>query len=257
MQTCFQGRGIADLHSRCSNASELNELSWNDVAVDERQIVNNWPCCRWGHSLVVIEGGRAVVFGGESEGSTCSDVQAGALFLPLLLPGPRLKAALGQVLDTNTWQWSAMQCTGEKPERRFGHSCVYHNGNVIIFGGSKGAGYYEDLCCCACHAQSIFLLEGAALHPQTPAGRQERIHHAAPPEPRRIPCFFHPHRALRRASTPPSPCARAPFCDASASCARRVPPPLPARPPPASAVVITAVRCWFLTPVVEHYRHAR
>jgi hypothetical protein len=109
------------------DASELGELSWEGVTdVSVRRGNPSWPCGRWGHSLVVIDGGSAVVYGGESQDETCSDIQ---------------------LLDTRTWQWQCIKCTGESPERRFGHSCVYYEGNIIIFGGSKGAGYYDDLCC--------------------------------------------------------------------------------------------------------------
>ena len=52
--------------------------------------------------------------------------------------------AVSQVLDTYTGRWERMNCTGECPGRRFGHSCVYYNGMVIIFGGSSSHFLYRD-----------------------------------------------------------------------------------------------------------------
>jgi len=147
------------------DASELGELSWEGVTdVSSRRGNPAWPCGRWGHSLVVIDGGSVVVYGGESQDETCSDIQ---------------------LLDTRTWQWQCIKCTGDSPERRFGHSCVYYGGNVIIFGGSKGAGYYDDLCCredpstmqsCTSSSSSSSFSFNPAPSPQSPPPPPLRWH---------------------------------------------------------------------------------
>lgn len=51
------------------------------------------------------------------------------------------------VLDCETWEWSRMNCSGNYPEMRFGHTCVIFETTAIIFGGSRGAGYFNDLHC--------------------------------------------------------------------------------------------------------------
>lgn len=51
----------------------LENLEW--IGMPKRAVSGTWPIGRWGHSLTAIDEGQLVMFGGESQDDTCSDVQ--------------------------------------------------------------------------------------------------------------------------------------------------------------------------------------
>lgn len=43
--------------------------------------------------------------------------------------------------------WNYVECTGEIPQSRSGHTCALHNGSLFVFGGFDGNECFDDLFC--------------------------------------------------------------------------------------------------------------
>ena len=71
------GSASSDWFRFYREATELNCMTLEGVEMKSGQSTaeGELPCTRWGHSMVMIDKRRAVVFGGMSEESACSDVQ--------------------------------------------------------------------------------------------------------------------------------------------------------------------------------------
>jgi len=122
-ENCSELTAASDWKSACLQLTSLRRMRWERVRKED----GAWPPARWGHTVTVLSRDRLMVFGGE-----CN--------------GPANDVHVLDVRETGC-EWQLKRCSGVYPEARFGHSCVVNQGTAVIFGGSNGDTYFDDLQC--------------------------------------------------------------------------------------------------------------